>query len=68
MIDEELARSAIGQLATAAAMLLEDAHLKLVTTPRDLDEARAVAAALQRVGADVDALGTAAAVLAHRSR
>ena len=66
MIDEELARSAIGQLATAAAMLLEDAHLELVTSPFDIDTARAVAATLQRVGADVDALGAAAAVLGRR--
>lgn len=68
MVDEELARSAIGQMGTAAAMLMEDAHLELVTTPSDIDAARAVAATLQRVGADVDALGAAAAVLARRSK
>ena len=68
MIDEELAWSAIGFLSTAAAMLMEDAHLELITTPSDLDEARAIAATLQRIGTDVNALGAAAAELAHRSR
>ena len=68
MIDEELAREAIGLLATATAMLLEDAHMELVTIPSDFDAARAVAATLQRLGTDVDALGAAAAVLAQRSK
>lgn len=67
MIDEELTRSAIGLLATATAMLLEDVHLELVTTPCDLDEA-AVATTLQRLGADVGTLGAAAEVLARRSK
>jgi len=68
MIDEELARSAIGLLGTAAAMLMEDAHLELLTTPTDMDAACAIAATLQRIGTDVDALGAAAAVLAQRSK
>jgi hypothetical protein len=67
MIDEELARDAIGLLGTAAAMLMEDAHLELLTTPTDIDAARVLAATLQRLGGDVDALGAAAAVLAQRS-
>jgi hypothetical protein len=66
MIDEELARSAIGLLETAAAMLMEDAHLELLTTPADIDAACALAAALQRIGSDVNALGAAAAALAQR--
>ncbi len=68
MIDEELAREAIGLLGTAAAMLIEDAHLELLTTPTDIDAARAIAATLQRIRNDVDALGAAAAVLAQRSK
>ncbi len=68
MIDEELAREAIGLLGTAAAMLIEDAHLELLTIPNDMDAACVVAATLQRIGTDVDALGAAAAVLAQRSK
>ncbi len=45
-------------------MLIEDAHLELLTTPTDMDAARAMAATLQRIGSDVHALGTAAAALA----
>lgn len=67
MIDEELARSAIELLGTAAAMLMEDAHEQLATTPSDIDEARAIAATLQRIGTDVNALGAAAASLAQPS-
>ena len=63
MIDEELAREAIGLLGTAAAMLIEDAHLQLVTTPTDIEEAKALASVLQRLGADLTALGGAAAVM-----
>jgi FPC/CPF motif-containing protein YcgG len=68
MIDEELAREAIGLLGAAAAMLVEDAHLELLTNPTDIDTARDIAATLQRIGTDVDALGAAAAVLAQRSK
>ena len=68
MIDEEVAREAIGLLGTAAAMLIEDAHLELLTTPTDMDAACAVAASLQRIGTDLNALGAAAAVVAQRSR
>ena len=68
MIDEELAREAIGLLGAAAAMLIEDAHLELLTNPTDIDAARDIAATLQRIGTDVDALGAAAAVLAQRSK
>jgi len=66
MIEEELAREAIGLLGTAAAMLLEDAHLELVTTPAHIDAAEALAATLQRLGADLESLGAAAAVLARK--
>jgi len=68
MIDEELVREAIGLLGTAAAILIEDAHLELLTTPTDIDAARAIAATLQRIGTDVDALGAAAAILVQQSR
>jgi len=68
MIDEELAREAIGLLGAAAAMLIEDAHLELLTTPTDMIAARDIAATLERIGTDVHALGAAAAVLAQRSR
>ncbi len=68
MIDEELAREAIGLLGTAAAMLFEDAHSELVTTPADFEAARDLAVTLQRIGTDVNALGAAAVVLAQRSK
>jgi len=67
MIDEKLARETIGLLGTAAAMLIEDAHLELLTTPTDMDAACAVAASLQRIGTDLNALGAAASVLARRT-
>ena len=67
MIDEELAREAIGLLGTAAAMLIENAHLELLTTPTDIDAARDNAATLQRIGTDLNALGAAASVLARRT-
>ncbi len=65
MVDEELAREAIGLIGTAAAMLIEDAHLQLVTTPEDMEAARCLASTLQRLGADLQGLGGAAAVLAR---
>ena len=65
MIDKELAREAIGLLGTAAAMLVEDAHVELVTTAATIVEAEALAATLQRLGDDLSALGAAAAVLAR---
>ncbi len=68
MIDEELAREAIALLGTAAAMLIENAHLELLTTPTDFDATHDIAATLRRIGTDVHALGAAAAVLAQRSR
>lgn len=67
MIGEELARETIGLLGTAAAMLIEDAHSVLVTTPADIEAARDLAAELQRIGTDVNALATAAVVLAQLS-
>ncbi len=66
MIEEELAREAIGLLGTASAMLIEDAHLELVTAPANIDAAVALAATLQRLGADLESLGAAAAVLARK--
>ena len=67
MIDEGFAREAIASLGTAAAMLIEDVHLDLLTSPIDLDSARKIAVILQGIGNDLDALGAAAAVLAQRS-
>ncbi len=66
MIDDELAREAVGMLGTAAAMLIEDAHLQLATRPADLQQALAVAEALQRLGTDLTSLGAAAAVLVRQ--
>lgn len=63
LIDDELALEAVGMLSTAAAMLIEDAHLQLVTTPADQQQALALAGALQRLGADLTSLGASAAVL-----
>jgi FPC/CPF motif-containing protein YcgG len=68
MVDEGLAREIIGCLGTAAAVLIEDVHLDLLTSPTDIDAARNIAAILQRIGTDLDALGAAAAVLAQRSK
>ncbi len=65
MIDEELAREASGLLGTAAAMLIEDAHLQLVTKPSDIDAATRLASTLQRLAADLQGLAAAAAVLAR---
>ncbi len=64
MIDENLAREAIGLLGTAAAMLIEDRHAALVVLPSDAASAKALATMLERLGADLHALGVAAAVLA----
>jgi hypothetical protein len=65
MIDEQLAREAIALLGTAAAMLIEDAHLQVVTTPADMEAGKGIAATLQGLGADLEGLGAAAAVLAR---
>ncbi len=65
MIDEELAQEAIGLIGTAAAMLIEDAHLELVTKPEDMEAARRLASTLQRLGTDLQGLAEAAAVLAR---
>ena len=65
MVDDYLAREAIGLLGTAAAMLIEDAHEALVVRPTDAAAAAVLAAKLERLGVDVQALGAAAAVLAR---
>ncbi|MCT2559874.1 hypothetical protein N0B51_12895 [Tsuneonella sp. YG55] len=67
MLDEKHVRSLVGQLGTTAAMLLEDRHLKLVTSPRDLAAAAATAATLATLGAELTALGAAAAVLVNNA-
>jgi hypothetical protein len=67
MISEGLAREAIGNLGTAAAMLIEDVHLDLLTSPADIDAAWKMAVILQSIGTELDALGAAAAVLAKQS-
>jgi len=66
MVDDELAREAVGMLSTAAAMSIEDAHLQLVTIPADRQQAAALAEALQRLGAELTSLGAAAAVLVRK--
>ncbi len=63
MVDDELARESVAMLGTAAAMLIEDAHLQLVTVPVNRQQAVALAEALQRLGAELMSLGAAAAVL-----
>ncbi|TCJ41290.1 hypothetical protein [Parafrankia sp. BMG5.11] len=68
MIDERLARDAIGLLSTAAAMLIEDAHDALVMRPADAASAAALASLLESLGADIGALGAAASVLARGDR
>lgn len=62
MTDEDLAREAIGSLGTVAAMLIEDAHATLIVLPTDAASAAALATMLERLGRDLHALGTAAAV------
>lgn len=65
MIDEELAREAIGLLGAAAAMLIEDSHMDLLSRSTDIEAARDKAAVLLRIGTDIAALGAAATVLAR---
>ena len=65
MVDENLACEAIGLLGTAAAVLIEDAHAELLARPRDAAAAAALAAVLERLGADLQALGAAATLLAR---
>lgn len=67
MLEEKHVCQVVGRLGTAAAMLLEDRHLELVTRPRDLSAAAGVAAALEALGADLRALGAAAAVLVNQA-
>lgn len=67
MLDEKHVRSLVGQLGAAAAMLLEDRHLELVTSPRDMAAAAAIAATLATLGAELRALGAAAAVLVNNA-
>jgi hypothetical protein len=66
MINEELALEAVGLLGTSAATLIEDAHLQIVTVPCDKDAAQALVATLRQLGADLMALGAAAAVLVRQ--
>jgi hypothetical protein len=63
MIDEQLAQEGLGMLGTVAAMLIEDAHDMLVTVPGDAEAARLIAERLALLGAELTALGGAAAVL-----
>jgi Na+/H+ antiporter NhaD/arsenite permease-like protein len=67
MLDEKHICDLVGQLGTAAAMLLEDRHLELVTSPRDLAAAAAIAATLATLGAELTALGAAAGVLVNQA-
>ena len=66
MIPEELSIEAVGMLGTAAAMLVEDAHFRLLARPVDRRAAAEVAEVLQHLGTDLTALGAAAAVLGRR--
>jgi hypothetical protein len=68
MINEELAMQAVGLIGTSAATLMEDAHIQLLTLPRDITEARASAATLQQLGAHLTALGAAAALLVRQGK
>ncbi len=65
MVDENLAREAIGLLGTTAAMLIEDGHAAMIVLPLDAASAALLATTLERLGADLHALGAAAAVLAR---
>lgn len=67
ILDEKHICDLVGQLGTAAAMLLEDRHLELVTSPRDLAAAAATAATMATLGAELTALGAAAAVLVNNA-
>lgn len=66
MIDEDLALEAVALLGTAAAMLIEDAHDRLVTRPLDASGTAALGATLSRLGDDLSALAGAARVLTRR--
>lgn len=67
MLEEKHVCHLVGQLGTVAAMMLEDAHLELVTRPGDLAAAAGVATALETLGADLRALGAAAVVLVNQA-
>lgn len=63
MFDEQEVYEAVGRLATAAAVLIEDLHPQLLGRPHSPQGARAVAVNLQSLGAELSALGAAAEVL-----
>lgn len=67
MLEKKHVCDLVGMLGTAAAMLLEDRHLQLVTRPRDQPAAAGVAAALVTLSGDLAALGAAAAVLLNQA-
>jgi hypothetical protein len=67
MIDDEVARETLALLGTAAVMLVEDLHPLLATPPKTAQAGAELATTMARLGADLSALGAAAAVLARRA-
>lgn len=65
MIEKDLARDAIGMFGTVAAIMIEDVHPDLTVMPTEAAHRAALATTLERLGADLSALGAAAAVLAR---
>lgn len=66
MISDEVAANGLTALSVAAVMLIEDAVDELATTATDWRDGRCLAASLAALGADLSALGEAAAVLGRR--
>lgn len=67
MISKEVADDGLAALSVTAATLIEDAVEGLVTTATDVRASLALATNLAALGAELSALGAAAAVLArHR--
>jgi hypothetical protein len=64
MIDEGLAREAIGSLGTVAAMLIEDVHLDLLTSPNRCD----LAANRHRLGRTRRGRGSSGTAVELKSR
>jgi hypothetical protein len=67
MTIDEVAKDVMALLGPAAAMLVEDAHLLLVTVPCTPRADAELAATITALGSDLSAIGAAAAVLARRA-
>lgn len=68
MVSDEVAGDGLAAISVAAAMLIEGAVDEFTTTATDTTAGRRLAANLAALGADLSALGAAAAIFArHRT-